>query len=179
MADLSYQQARKIGLKEVKTRIARQEEPYLSVLEEQLPHLSSLHEVSLGVMRIDIEQIVGTRSEARQKAFSASFFPLLEENSEFAAKWSALAASHLKEGIRDPITAIEYLNRFYVVEGHKRVSVLRYFGAVTIYAEVKRIIPARSDEPEIAAYYEFLDSASSRMLHVSAKHSARPRSAAS
>ena len=157
MADLSYQQARKIGLKEVKTRIARQEEPYLSVLEEQLPHLSSLHEVSLGVMRIDIEQIVGTRSEARQKAFSASFFPLLEENSEFAAKWSALAASHLKEGIRDPITAIEYLNRFYVVEGHKRVSVLRYFGAVTIYAEVKRIIPARSDEPEIAAYYEFLD----------------------
>ena len=157
MADLSYQQARKIGLKEVKIRSARQEEPYLSVLEEQLPHLSSLHEVNLGVMRIDIDQIVGTRSAARQKAFSASFYPLLEENSEFAAKWSALAASHLKEGIRDAIIAIEYLNRFYVVEGHKRVSVLRYFGAVSLLAEVKRVIPPRSDEPEIAAYYEFLD----------------------
>ena len=47
MADVSYQQARKIGLKEVKIRSARQEEPYIAVLEKQLPHLSSLHEVSL------------------------------------------------------------------------------------------------------------------------------------
>ena len=157
MSDVSYQQARKIGLKEVKIRTARQEEPYITVLEEKIPHLSSLHETSLGAMLIDIDQIAGTRSEGRQKAFSASFYPLLEENSEFAAKWSALAASHLKEGIREPITAIEYLNRFYVVEGHKRVSVLRYFGAVSVRAEVKRIVPPRSDEPEIAAYYEFLD----------------------
>ena len=108
-------------------------------------------------MRIDIDQIVGTRSETRQKAFSASFYPLLEESSEFAAKWSALAASHLKEGIRDPIIAIEYLNRYYVVEGHKRVSVLRYFGAVSLPAEVRRVIPPRSEEPKIIAYYEFLD----------------------
>ena len=157
MADLSYQQARKIGLKEVKIRSARHEEPYISVLEEQIPHLSGLHETSLGTMRIDIEQVVGTRSAARQKAFSASFYPLLDENSEFAAKWSALAASHLKEGIREPIIAIEYLNRYYVVEGHKRVSVLRYFGAVSLRAEVKRIVPPRSDDPEIVAYYEFLD----------------------
>ena len=52
---------------------------------------------------------------------------------------------------------MEYLNRFYVVEGHKRVSVLRFFGAATVRAEVKRLIPPRSDEPEIAVYYEFLD----------------------
>ena len=109
MADLSYQQARRIGLKEVKIRTARHEDPYVTVLEEVLPHLSSLHEVNLGTMRIDIEQIVGTRSAARQKAFSASFYPLLEENSEFAAKWSALAASHLKEGIRDPCLSFSEL----------------------------------------------------------------------
>ena len=82
---------------------------------------------------------------------------LLEENSEFAAKWASLAASHLQEGIRDPIVAVEYLNRFYVVEGHKRVSVLRFFGATTVRAEVKRLLPPRSDDPEIAVYYEFLD----------------------
>ena len=51
----------------------------------------------------------------------------------------------------------EYLNRFFVVEGHKRVSVLRYFGALTVRAEVRRLLPARSKEPEILAYYEFLD----------------------
>ena len=157
MADLSYQQARKIGLKEVKARTARHEDPYLPALEDDLPHLSGLNEIELGSMRIDIDQIMGTYSAARRKAFSASFYPLLEENSEFAAKWSALAASHLNEGIRNSIVAVEYLNRFYVVEGHKRVSVLRYFGATTVRAEVRRILPARSDDPEIVVYYEFLD----------------------
>ena len=150
MADQTYLQARKLGLKEVKIRTARHEDPYLPSLEELLPHMNALNEADLGSIRIDIDQIVGTRNTARREAFSASFFPLLEEGSEFAAKWGALAASHLKEGIRDAIVAVEYLNRFYVVEGHKRVSVLRYFGATTVRAEVRRLIPPRTDEPEIA-----------------------------
>ena len=158
MADsTTYAQARKLGLREVKTRTAKGESPYLPALEEILPHTSALNEEDLGSNRIDIDQIVGTRTTARREAFSPSFYPLLEEGSEFAAKWSALAASHLKEGIRDSITAVEYLNRFYVVEGHKRVSVLRFFGATTVRAEVKRLLPPKSDEPEIAVYYEFLD----------------------
>ena len=157
MSDLTYQQARRLGLKEMKARTARQEDPYLPSLEELLPHMSGMNETNLGVVRIDMEQIVGTRTTARREAFSPSFYPVLEEDSEFAAKWSALAASHVKEGIHDAIVVMEYLNRFYVVEGHKRVSVLRFFGASTIRAEVKRLLPPRSDEPEIAVYYEFLD----------------------
>ena len=157
MADTTYQQARKNGLKEVKVKSARHEDPYLPALEEMLPHMNSLSEVNLGSIRIDIDQIAGTRSAARREAFSASFYPLLEDNSEFATKWSHLAASHLQEGIRDPIVAVEYLNRFYVVEGHKRVSVLRFFGAVTVRAEVRRLLPERSDDTEIQVYYEFLD----------------------
>ncbi len=157
MADISYQQARQLGLKEVRARTARHEEPFLRVLEDELPHLSSQNEQMLGSFRIDLEQIAGTYSSSRRESFSASFFPLLDESSEFADKWSALAASHLKEGIREPILVVEYLNRFYVVEGHKRVSVLRYFGAQTVRAEVRRRIPARSRDPEILAYYEFLD----------------------
>ena len=157
MADITYQQARKIGLKEVRMRTSRHEDPFLPALEELLPHMNSLNEVSLGSIRIDIDQVVGTRSAARREAFSASFYPLLEESSEFAAKWASLAASHLQDGIRDPIVAVEYLNRFYVVEGHKRVSVLRFFGAATVRAEVRRLMPERSDDPEIQVYYEFLD----------------------
>ena len=157
MADISYQQARRIGLKEVKARTARHEEPYLCALEDELEHLSSRNEQALGSFRIDLDQIVGTYTASRRRAFSASFFPLLDESSEFAAKWSALASSHLKEGIREPIIAVEYLNRYYVVEGHKRVSVLRFFGALTVRAEVRRLLPARSREPRILAYYEFLD----------------------
>lgn len=157
MADSIYQQARRLGIKEMKARAAKHEDPYLPSLELLLPHRNSLNEEDLGTTRVDIDQIVGTSTTARREAFSPSFYPLLEEGSEFAAKWSSLAASHLKEGIRDSIVAVEYLNRYYVVEGHKRVSVLRYFGAATVRAEVKRILPARSDDPEIAVYYEFLD----------------------
>ncbi len=157
MSDTSYQQARRLGLREMKLRTARNEDPYLPALDEELPQLNTMREENLGSVRVDIEQIVGTRSVARRESFSPSFYPLLEEGSEFAAKWAALAVSHLREGIRDPIVAVEYLNRFYVVEGHKRVSVLRFFGAAAVQAEVRRIIPPRSNETEIAVYYEFLD----------------------
>ena len=51
MADITYQQARKIGLKEVRMRTSRHEDPFLLALEELLPHMNSLNEVSLGSIR--------------------------------------------------------------------------------------------------------------------------------
>lgn len=49
------------------------------------------------------------------------------------------------------------MHYYYVQEGHKRVSVLRYFGAVTIPAMVTRILPQRSDALENKIYYEFVE----------------------
>jgi hypothetical protein len=49
------------------------------------------------------------------------------------------------------------MHQFYVVEGHKRVSVLRYFGAVTVPGVVKRLVPAPSGHRENRVYYEFMD----------------------
>ena len=71
--------------------------------------------------------------------------PILGESTEFAAKWSSLCDAHLKEGIRDPIVAYEYMNHYYIQEGNKRVSVLKYFDAISIPGYVTRIIPARED----------------------------------
>ena len=104
-----------------------------------------------------MEQIDGTCNHLRGDAFSRGFYPILPADTEFAAKWSALCRIHLEEGIRDPVKVVEYLNHFYVMEGHKRVSVLKYFGAITIPATVTRLLPKPSDDPEVAAYYEFLD----------------------
>ena len=53
--------------------------------------------------------------------------------------------------------AYEYLNKFYVQEGNKRVSVLKYYEAVTIPGTVTRLVPARNDTLENKIYYEFLD----------------------
>ena len=83
--------------------------------------------------------------------------PLLEPDTEFAAKWSNLCDAHLEEGIHTPIIAYEFLNKFYVQEGNKRVSVLKYFDAVRIAGTVTRLIPERNDSLENRIYYEFLD----------------------
>ena len=90
-------------------------------------------------------------------AFAGNFMPILRENTEFAYKWDRLGNSHINEGIRDPIKAYEYMNKFYVEEGNKRVSVLKYYDAVSVPGYVTRIIPPRTEEKENRIYYEFLD----------------------
>ncbi|MDE6635456.1 MAG: BMP family ABC transporter substrate-binding protein [Lachnospiraceae bacterium] len=49
------------------------------------------------------------------------------------------------------------MNRFYVAEGNKRISVLKYCNAVTVSALVTRLIPEPDDSDESKIYYEFLD----------------------
>ena len=40
--------------------------------------------------------------------------PILEWGSEFS-KWASLSDSQVNEGIRDPVKAYEYMNKFYVL----------------------------------------------------------------
>lgn len=156
MGAATYARALKAGQKEYKSRLSLGQDPYLPALEKQITHANIAGEEPLGLVSIPMELIAGTRTGARRDCFSASFLPLLEENSEFAAKWAALAQAHLEEGIRDPITAVEYMNRYYVVEGNKRVSVLRYFGCPSVTGTVVRLLPVPSDTPEYKLYQEFL-----------------------
>ena len=156
MGIVSYSRALKAGQKEYKACVAQGLDPYVRSLEGTLPTSAIVGEEPLGIMSIPMELIEGTRTKARRDCFSPSFLPLLDENTEFATKWAALVDAHLEEGIRDPITAVEYMNRYYVVEGNKRVSVLRYFGSPTVTATVVRLIPAPSDTPEYRLYQEFL-----------------------
>ena len=81
----------------------------------------------------------------------------MELHTEFSDKWIRLYQTHLDEGIHDPILAYEYMNRFYVVEGNKRVSILKYLKAATIQGNVIRIIPPLTGEKQKRIYYEFMD----------------------
>ena len=152
-----YTLAAKKGQREAKELTAAGKAPYPAVLDE-LIDTDTADTVELGLMEIPAERIVGTTSAGRITAFSASFFPLLDADSEFALKWIQLCKAHLSdEGIREPIVCCEYLGNFYVQEGNKRVSVLRHFGAPRIPGTVTRILPAKSDAPHIRAYFEFLE----------------------
>lgn len=152
-----YRKARLAGLKEAKRSQARGGSPHLPVLDEILAVETTCGEVNLGLSEIPIELIVGTRSAGRSHSFSHSFLPLMDEDSEFCHKWTALCKAHMDSGITDPIKVYEYMHTFYVAEGHKRVSVLRWFGAVSISAEVTRILPAKDGSKASNIYYEFVD----------------------
>ena len=152
-----YRKARQTGMKEAKRSQSRGCSPYLPVLDEILAVETTCGEADLGVVEIPIELIGGPRSAGRSQAFSHSFLPLMEEDSEFCHKWTALCKAHMDSGITDPIKAYEYMHTFYVAEGNKRVSVLRYFGAVNIPAEVIRILPLKNDSRASRIYYEYVD----------------------
>ena len=156
MALDDYLKAKKEGLREIAARQARGESTVLPVLSEIVPELHRLSQVPLGLMQISIKQIDGTATKGRTTAFAPNFMPLLEADSEFAAKWSTLYDAVVEKGLRDPVIALEYYNRFYIVEGNKRVSVMRHLDAVSIEANVTRILPEPEDSVRYRTYQEFL-----------------------
>ena len=153
-----YSRALKLALKELKELVSSGKAPHPAVLDNIISAEQSGTVVDVGLVEIPTQLIVGTKASGRVTAFTASFLPLLDMDTEFAYKWVNLCAAHLSdEGIREPIICFEYLGKFYVQEGNKRVSVLRHFDAPRIPGMVKRIMPTESDAPEIRAYREFLE----------------------
>ena len=152
-----YKNALKSGQRAYRACVARGQSPYLAVLDDILVNVNIVAQEPLGLVELPAESIVGTKTSGRHTAFAPNFMPLLEPDTEFAGKWSNLCDAHLDEGIHTPIIAYEFLNKFYVQEGNKRVSVLKYFDAVRIAGTVTRLIPERNDSLENRIYYEFLD----------------------
>lgn len=149
-----YQTALKQGQREYKNCVHRGAFPNIQALGTDKLQLS---QVKLGVMDIPIYLVVGSTQDARCNSFSAGFYPLLGADSEFAVKWVHLCDAQLSEGIHDPIKCYEYLGRFYVQEGNKRVSVLKSMGSAAIQADVTRLMPEKSDDITTQIYLEFLD----------------------
>ncbi len=149
-----YLRARRLGAKAYRRDI---------ISGTSLPALDELlgneygQEINLGLVEIPISTIIGTKTKSRQNAFASNFMPILEADTEFAMKWSSLYDSAIDEGIREQIICYEYMRKFYVQEGNKRVSVSRYLGIEEILANVTRIMPLKDGSPEVDRYYEFID----------------------
>ena len=158
LASEEFAQALKLGQKEFKEASSAGKQRHPLVLEDIL-HGDLLESVvDVGLVEIPAERIIGVKTAGRVTAFSANFRPLLGQKTEFGVKWISLCEVHLGEkGITDPILCYEYLGNFYVQEGNKRVSVLRHFESPQIPGYVKRILPNKTEEPRIQAYYEFLE----------------------
>ena len=152
-----YQKALKLGQKEVRECQARGRSTNPEVLHQVVGDLAADKSIRVGLVEIPAGRIVGTKTAGRISAFSPGFLPLLGRDTEFAVKWIELCAAHLSEGIRDPIVCYEYYGNFYVQEGNKRVSVLKYYESPRIPGIVHRVMPEPSEEPRYKAYLEFLE----------------------
>jgi hypothetical protein len=150
-----FESARKLAVKEYNKSVSNGQIGYLPSLEGILKDTEIVSQVDLGLIEIPLNKIIGTYTHLRSLSFANNFMPLLE--TEFKDKWASLCIAHINEGIRDPIKVYEYLNWFYVMEGNKRVSVLKFFDAYSLSAKVTRLIPKFDEnDKNIRLYYEFL-----------------------
>ena len=114
-------------------------------------------EVELGVYDIPVNQIVGFATDSDNECYISDFLPLPSVKTGFAEKWCNLYLQFLNDRcLAEPILCYEFLGKFYVADGKKRVSVAKVHGSVVIKAKIIRIMPAMSDDPKIQSYYEFV-----------------------
>lgn len=153
-----YSEALRSGMREYKKGVSSGQSGTLPFLEGLIKNVNIVTEVDLGTVDIPLNKIVGTYAYSRSVSFAGNFMPLLGNNTEFGEKWRALCEAHLEEGIKYPIKVYEYMNWFYAEEGNKRVSVLKYFNAHSIFGKVRRLIPQYDENDiNIRIYYEFLN----------------------
>ena len=126
MSYVEYMNAVRLGKKEYQHAILKEKSPFLPVLDEMIKDVDIVSEVNLGIMTIPLDNIVGTKTAGRTQAFASNFMPLMNEKSEFCVKWCNVYDYQMEKGIDEPVIVYEYMNRFYVQEGNKRVSVLKY-----------------------------------------------------
>ena len=148
-----YLKARKRAQRQVRKALFDNKDPYLPFLGDIAATASQR---VLKTQEIPLARIVGTKNESRRNSFSRGFLPLPEKDSEFAYKWSKVYDYQVEEGLRDPIKVYEYRQDFYVEEGNKRVSVLRYLDVPSVWADVIRILPEEKDPlyEEFLSFYE-------------------------
>lgn len=147
----------KKAMKDSAAAKAADKNPHLTVLEELIQDVEIVAKPDLGLITIQMDQIAGTDTEARSNAFSPSYLPMLDVNSEFASKYIALHTSCEEEGLREPIIGFEYLGKYYIREGNKRVSVSKQLGLQEIDGVITRMVPKKSDDPEVILNYEYID----------------------
>ena len=99
MGETEYSEALKLGKKEYRARIAKGQFPYLPVLDEILSEADIKTEQNMGLVQVPLDFVVGTSTMGRTYSFAANFMPILDEETEFAVKWSNLSDAQMNEDV--------------------------------------------------------------------------------
>lgn len=128
--------------------------PMNSVVDEKMIS----YRLDLGVLDIPVNLIVGVAEENEKTSlYTGDFLPVSPVKSKYADQWREIREQFVCEkGFHKEIRCYEYLGRFYVSDGLKRVSVAKYHQAEVIKSQVIRLMPVRTESMKIARYYDFL-----------------------
>ena len=78
-----YEKARKIGQKTYKQNVSAGRYPFLPVLDDIIQKETISSDVSLGLVDVPLDRVVGTSTAGRTQAFASDFMPLMDSKSEF------------------------------------------------------------------------------------------------
>lgn len=153
-----YQKAYAMGLKNLDDKKKRRLALYPASLSAFLDEKMVSYRMELGILEIPTNLIVGISEETEDALlYTKEFLPISAPNTVFADIWRTLyKAIQTEEAFSDEIFCYEYLGKFYVCDGLKRVSVAKYVGLDVMKAKVVRILPVCTDSQETAVYFHFL-----------------------
>ena len=128
------------------------------VLEDILDKSMIANKIDLGITDIPTNLIMGIAHQTQALTlYTRAFFPTADPDSKYAEHWIGLYHEFVNQGsFGEEIKCVEYLGKFYVIDGLKRVSVARCMESCTISAHVIRIMPVKNDTTEILQYFDFL-----------------------
>ena len=127
-------------------------------LESILDESMISDKLDMGILDVPTNMIAGSaRSTESTALYTKELFPLPHPNSAFAELWRKLYADlRNEEKFIEEIKCVEYLGKFYVIDGMKRASVAKFSEVPTVKSRVIRVMPIKNGSTEVAQYYDFL-----------------------
>ena len=153
-----YQRAYALGLKKLDDKKKKRLPLCPASLSALFDEKMVSYRMDLGILEIPTNLIVGVSEETEDTLlYTKEFLPIAAPNTDFADIWRTLYNEiKTEEAFSDEIFCYEYLGKFYVCDGLKRVSVAKVIGLDVIKAKVIRILPMRTDTQEVVVYFHFL-----------------------
>jgi hypothetical protein len=102
---------------------------------------------ALGRQTVSIGRIVGSAEVARSRDFDRAFRPL---KPHLKKRWLNVAARHQKGGGLPPVELFQVGDRYFIQDGHHRISVARALGHDEVDAHVTLVVPS-SHTPQTLA----------------------------
>ena len=153
-----YQQAYAQGLKSLDDKKKRRLPVCPAALNTLLDEKMVSYQMEIGRMEIPTNLIVGVSCDTEDsKLYTKEFLPISAPNTSYADSWRVLYKQYgMNQSFDDAISCFEYLGKFYVRDGLKRVSVAKFAGSKIMDADVVRILPMRTESQEVVLYFDFL-----------------------